>query len=105
MPAKGKEHVVRLEGDQTMAAAARLKAELFEALERDSPGVRVDLDAATDLDVTTLQLLWAAERAAAAGGRSFVCRSSDGQRRLAREAGFERFPGEPAWEGGKTAEG
>jgi anti-anti-sigma regulatory factor len=82
-----------LEGAIDIASAAELKAALQMALEARNP-VRVSLAANVDLDVTAIQLLWAAEREATASGVDFrlggelpkpVCAAL-------KEAGFERFP-------------
>ena len=58
---------IRLEGAIRVGCAAELKQALVEALE---PGrkVRVALDGVTDLDVTAVQLVSAAWRAAQAAG-------------------------------------
>jgi anti-anti-sigma factor len=55
--------VISLAGTIDIACAAELKALLLEAL-NSGPEVLISLDAATDLDVTAIQLLWAAERQA-----------------------------------------
>lgn len=104
-PDDGNGLVIRLAGDQTMSAAAGLKAVLVRALDADSTGVCVDLDEALEMDITTLQLLWAAERAAAQRNQGFMSRPNASQRALASAAGFERFPGEPPVEGAETPEG
>ena len=55
---------VQLEGAIDIADAAELKSALLEALRRKKP-VEVALDGVTSLDVTAVQLLWAARREAA----------------------------------------
>jgi anti-anti-sigma regulatory factor len=85
--------VLGLEGVIDIASAAELKTALLEALKRGN-AVRVTLDSNADLDVTAIQLLWAAEREAKASSVRFVL---DGQApepvsAALREAGFERFP-------------
>lgn len=64
-------NVIRLEGAIDIASAAELKELLLQAL---GPGreVRVELEGATDLDVTAAQLLWAAKREAKASGAEFA---------------------------------
>ncbi len=54
---------VRLDGVLDISDAAELKAVLLEALGRAKP-VEVALDGASSLDVTAVQLLWAARREA-----------------------------------------
>ena len=63
--------VLRLEGDIDIAGAAELKAALIEAFSSRKE-VRVDLQRATDFDITAVQLLWAAVRDAGKAGVSFV---------------------------------
>jgi Anti-anti-sigma regulatory factor (antagonist of anti-sigma factor) len=62
--------LIRLDGEVGIVCAGELKKVLLEALasERD---VLVDLQQASELDVTAMQLLWAAEREASKSGRRF----------------------------------
>ncbi|HEX4068420.1 MAG TPA: STAS domain-containing protein [Acidobacteriaceae bacterium] len=91
---------IRLEGDVDIGCAAELKALLEEALAaRDGMQnrARIAVAAATGMDVTAVQLLWAAEREARAAG---VVLELEGPvpevlRTTLREAGFERFPFAP----------
>jgi hypothetical protein len=56
--------------------------------------VRVSLDQATDLDVTAIELLWAAERAARSTDVHFAL-AGQVPRRISSamaDAGFEKFP-------------
>jgi anti-anti-sigma regulatory factor len=87
------ESMIRVEGEVGIASAAELKAILLQALSLGKK-VSVDLEQATDLDVTTLQLLWAAERAFRAAGTEFVLDRPLPQPVAATlsEAGFETFP-------------
>lgn len=55
--------LVSLEGGIDIACAAELRSLLLEALEK-AKEVRVSLEKATSLDVTAVQLLWAAAREA-----------------------------------------
>jgi anti-anti-sigma factor len=55
--------VIRLEGSIDIASAAELKKLFIQAF-ASGHEVRVELDGATDLDVTAVQLLWAARREA-----------------------------------------
>lgn len=82
-----------LEGTIDIASAAELKTALQGALGAKQP-VRVSLAAEVALDVTAIQLLWAAEREAGASRVEFRL---DGQlpatvSSALKEAGFERFP-------------
>ena len=63
--------VVALDGSIDISSAAELKTLLVRAIDAGKP-VRVALDAATYLDVTAVQLLWAAERAAQQAGMEFA---------------------------------
>ena len=62
---------VLLSGDVGIGAARELRGALIEAL-TSGRGLRIDLSGVTSLDVTTLQLLWAAERAAAKDGTKLL---------------------------------
>ena len=59
--------LIGLEGAIDIASAAELKKLLLEGL-NSGREVRVSLAGATDLDVTAVQLLWAAEREASRSG-------------------------------------
>jgi anti-anti-sigma regulatory factor len=59
--------MIRLEGTVDISSAAELKALLIESLGSGSK-VQVVLAETTDLDVTAVQLLWAANRQARASG-------------------------------------
>jgi anti-anti-sigma regulatory factor len=80
--------LIRLEGECTVTSAAELKSRLLEGLASGKP-VRFDLASAEQIDITVLQLLWAA----AQHGAAAVTRVSDAAAVAARDAGFERFPG------------
>ncbi len=90
---KKKVWVVRLEGETNISCAAEFKNLLMEAL-ASGKELQLDLQDATDLDVTALQLLWAAEREAKASGKSFVLAGAlpETIAEIARESGLERFP-------------
>jgi anti-anti-sigma factor len=62
--------LVCLEGEVDVSSAAELKKLLLEAL-ASGRELRVDLERTSELDVTALQLLWAAEREAAGSGMGF----------------------------------
>jgi anti-anti-sigma factor len=55
--------MVRLEGEVDINSAMELKERLMEALAGGGE-VKLDLSAASALDITAFQLIWAAERAA-----------------------------------------
>lgn len=65
-----KSSVIRLEGEVDIAAAAELRKLLLEAC-GSGREVRVVLRGVTDLDVTAVQLIWAARRAAEEAGVAF----------------------------------
>jgi anti-anti-sigma regulatory factor len=62
--------VIGLEGAVDISSAAELKALLLRALDSGKK-VRVSLDKATVLDVTAVELLWAAEREGNKDGARF----------------------------------
>ena len=62
---------LRLEGDVGIGCAAEFKGLLEQAL-GSGCAVRVSLEGATDLDVTAVQLLWAAGREAKNAGSVFT---------------------------------
>ena len=84
--------LIRLEGDFTLTSAAELKDMLLEGLASGND-LRLDLEHAGEIDITVMQLLWAAGREADRTGAGIAIRVSDAAGLAAREAGFERFPG------------
>jgi anti-anti-sigma regulatory factor len=84
--------VIGLEGAVDISSAAELKTLLLRALHCGKK-VRVSLNGATDLDVTAVQLLWAAEREAskAGVGFSFVGPAPAEVSAALGEAGFQQF--------------
>lgn len=82
-----------LAGVIDIASAAELKATLLIALERDVT-MYVAFDPHADLDVTAVQLLWAAEREARGAGLGFALEGEVPEPVSAalKEAGIERFP-------------
>ena len=71
-------NLLRLEGAVEIGCAAEFKGLLAQAL-ASGRALRISLEGATDLDVTAVQLLWAAERKAKkAGVELFDCRRSAG---------------------------
>lgn len=86
--------LVRLEGEFTVTSAAELKGVLIEGLAFGGE-LKVDLERAEEIDISVMQLLWAAGREASRTGSSLVIRAPEAIATAARDAGFERFPGEP----------
>lgn len=85
--------VLRLEGEIDVTCSAELKRVLIEAISSGKE-VQLDLAQASDLDVTAVQLLWAARREAEKAGASFAI-AGDVPGNIGRavcEAGFENFP-------------
>lgn len=78
----------------SITSAGELKAALLRGLACETE-LSVDLAGATAIDVTGLQLLWAAEREARRSGRLFTLAGAIPEELLltVHEAGFERFPG------------
>jgi two-component system chemotaxis sensor kinase CheA len=83
---------IRVEGEFTIASAGEMKHLLLEGL-ASTKELEVDLSAAEEVDVTLLQLLWAAAREAAQQSGRIVSGLSDACATAARDAGFENFPG------------
>jgi anti-anti-sigma regulatory factor len=84
--------LIRLEGEFTVTSAAELKDMLLEGATSGNE-LLLDLERAEEIDITLLQLLWAAGREADRAGARIAIRLSDAAGAAAREAGFERFPG------------
>jgi anti-anti-sigma factor len=85
--------VLKLEGEIDVSCSAELKRGLIEAISSGKE-VQLDLAQASDLDVTAIQLLWAARREAEKTGVSFVV-AGDVPENIGRavcEAGFENSP-------------
>jgi anti-anti-sigma factor len=85
--------VIRLEGDIDIASAAQLKEVLLEALALRGEA-QISLETATGIDITAVQLLWAAEREAKASGVVLALKGPvpETLRATLHEAGFESFP-------------
>jgi ABC-type transporter Mla MlaB component len=81
---------IRLEGEIDIAVTAELKVALEDAL-RARCGVRVALEKTTAVDVTALQLLWAAGREAQTSGQVFETEEAVPETMSAtlREAGID----------------
>ena len=83
--------MIRLEDAINVTSAEELKNLLLEGLV-SGKDVHLDLERAEEIDVTVLQLLWAAGREADCKGARMVIRVSEAAAAVAREVGFERFP-------------
>jgi anti-anti-sigma factor len=88
-----KQCLIHLEGEITIASAAEFKQFLVQVLAQGKD-LRMDLERAAELDVTALQLLWAAGREAKKLGMVFTLSGSvpEAIRTAAVDAGFEKFP-------------
>ena len=84
---------IHLEGVIDIGCAAELKELLMEKLKSGS-AVYVALESATGLDITAVQLLWAAAREAQRVGVEFGFkgRTPEAVRCALAEAGIEKFP-------------
>jgi len=83
---------IHMEGAVDIASAAELKTFLLQALKSDKE-VCISLDDATYLDVTSIELLWAAEREAKGSGAKFSLTGPVPEQICADlvSAGFEKF--------------
>jgi anti-anti-sigma factor len=85
--------VVRLQGDVDPADSGQLKRALVEAIAAHKE-LRVELAEVTDLDVTAVQLLWAAKHAAEQANTQWTAEGIPEPVLLAlRETGFGSFLG------------
>jgi len=84
--------VLRLEGAIDIASAAELKKLFIQAF-ASGHDVRVEMDGATDLDVTAVQLLWAARREAKVSGVEFALTGEvpEAVTSALRQAGFTKL--------------
>jgi anti-anti-sigma factor len=85
--------ILRLEGDIDIACSGELKTMITEAI-LSRKRVLLDLAGATDLDVTAMQLFWAAAREAERAGTPLTVAGAlpENIALMVREAGFETFP-------------
>jgi anti-anti-sigma factor len=85
--------VISLEGAIDISFAVELKERLIEAFHAGRE-VRVSLAEATYLDVTAIELFWAAEREARGAGVKFALAGPvpEPVASAVAEAGFEKFP-------------
>jgi len=82
--------LIRVEGEFTVTSASELKNLLLEGLAKH---LQVDLTQAEEIDVSLLELLWAAARDAARQNGRIVSGVSEAAAIAARDAGFDTFPG------------
>jgi anti-anti-sigma regulatory factor len=85
--------VLHLSGDINVAGSAELK-QLFVQAFSTGKGVQLDLSAATNLDISAIQLLWAAARHAEKTKTSLTAAPTvpPELKGGVRDAGFEDFP-------------
>jgi len=85
--------LLRLDGEIGVTSAAEIKTSLLEALSAGKE-TRIDLAHATDLDVTAMQLLWAARQAFSVSGIKLALANPVPDPILSelRDMGFESFP-------------
>ena len=88
----GTHWLICMEGEVNITSAAQLKDVLLQAL-ASAQELELDLERAGEIDVTVLQLVWAAGREAARAGSGFVSRASHAAASVARDLGFDGFPG------------
>ena len=82
--------LVRLEGDCTLESATELKLLLVAAL-AGSEEVQLDLEGAGQIDITAMQLIWAAISEGTRTGISVTVTLADPVRKAAQDAGFGSF--------------
>ena len=87
--------VIRIEGNVDIEGAAELKAMLLAAIS-SGKGVQINLEGASDLDVTAVQLLWSAAREAAKASSFVAVHVPEHIRCALREMGLRDFPSESA---------
>jgi len=89
----GPQCLIRLEGEAGVFSAAELKKALLEAL-ASRKELRVNVEQTTELGVTALQLLWAAEHEAKAMGMGWAVAGGvpDAVSSALSDAGFAGFP-------------
>jgi anti-anti-sigma regulatory factor len=84
--------LIRLEDAVNVTSAEELKSLLLEGLV-SGRDVHLDLERVEEIDVTVMQLLWAAGREADRKGTRMVTRVSEAAVAAARELGFNDFRG------------
>lgn len=91
---KGKDREVQISGEMTVINACRARDALLDVFSVEDK-IRIDVHDITAIDLTGLQLLCAAHRAALAGSKSLVVTGGDNARfmTVARSAGLLRHVG------------
>lgn len=89
--------LIRMDGPITLSSAAELKTMLLEWLAA-AKNLELDLTRADELDITIMQLLWAAAREAARTGVGIVSRASNTAASAVTDSGFGQTPGFPVRE-------
>jgi len=89
--------IVRLEGEAGLGSAAELKRLLLEGVSSGRSLV-LDLKNVEAVDISILQLLWAAVREATLSGSTIELRASEAMAAAMRESGFDRLP---EWSAGR----
>ena len=84
---------IRCGEDAGVAFASELKSLLLEGL-ASGKELQLNFEQAGEIDISVLQLLLAAEREAAQRGTRMVCRPTAAMVQTARDAGWERVPGD-----------
>lgn len=110
---EGNRVTLTLKGDLTLPHAGEIKSALLALLQEEAE-VAVRVTQADDMDLSSLQLLCAAHRSAATGGRQLTVSFDDGQlfRKVTASAGYIRDKGCTAgtldsclWRDGATVSG
>lgn len=85
--------LIRLEGELDITSAVELKKVLLQTI-ASGKRLRLEVGAVTDLDITTLQLLWAAARDARRSGLNFTLMGQIPKEiaTVVADAGFQTFP-------------
>jgi hypothetical protein len=92
-------NTIRIPIECGLDAAVRTQALLLEGL-RSGKALRVVIEDDSEVDIATLQLLWAARRAAEGRRVGFTVGCPESTAQAMREAGFEplmQSPGEAEW--------
>jgi anti-anti-sigma factor len=86
--------VLRLEGEIDVACSAELKSALVQGIS-SAKSLQINTERVSDLDITALQLFWAAKRDAEGRGAAFVLAKDvpEAVRNAIHEAGFETLLG------------
>jgi hypothetical protein len=82
--------LIRFEGECTIGSVAEAKTVLLEGL-AFAKDLRLDLDRMEEIDITFMQLIWAACREAGRTGASIAMRVPHAIEMSARQAGFNCF--------------